>query len=37
MFKNVIKISSINNTNIQLKGINIILKTLNEDIQKTKN
>ena len=37
MLENVIKISSINNVNVQLKGINIILNTLNEDIQKTKN
>ena len=36
MIDNVIKISSVNNVNIQLKGVNLILNTLNEDIKKTK-
>ena len=36
MLENIIKTSSDNNINIQLKGINIILNTLNEDIKKTK-
>ena len=36
MFENIIKTSSDNSVNIQLKGINIILDTLNEDIKKTK-
>ena len=36
MIDNVIKISSINNVNIQLKSINVILNSLNEDIKITK-
>ena len=36
MLENVIKISTVNSINSQLKGINIILNTLNEDINKTK-
>ena len=36
ILENVIKISSVNSINSQLKGINIILNTLNEDIKKTK-
>ena len=32
----MIKLSSENNVNIQLKGVNLILNTLNEDIKKTK-
>ena len=36
MLENVIKISSTNDINIQLKGINIILNTLSENIKKTK-
>ena len=36
MLENIIKTSSDNSVNIQLKGINIILNTLNEDIKKTK-
>ena len=36
MLENVIKTSTANSTNSQLKCINIILNTLNEDINKTK-
>ena len=36
LIESVIKISSINNVNIQLKGVNVILNSLNEDINKTK-
>ena len=36
MIENMIKVSSVNNINIQLKGVNIILNTLNEDIKKIK-
>ena len=36
LLESVIKISSLNNSNAQLKGINIILNTLNEDIKKIK-
>ena len=36
MIDNAIKISSVNNVNIQLKGVNVILNSLNEDIKKTK-
>ena len=36
MLENIIKTSPNNSINIQLKGINIILNTLNEDIKKTK-
>ena len=36
MLENVIRISSVNDVNVQLKGINIILKDLNEDIKTTK-
>ena len=36
MLENVIEKSSVNSINIQLKGINIILNTLNEDIKKNK-
>ena len=36
MIESIIKASSVNSVNIQLKGVNIILNTLNEDIKKTK-
>jgi len=36
MIENVIKISTVNGVNIQLKGINVILNSLNEDIKITK-
>ena len=36
ILESIIKISSLNNSNAQLKGINIILNTLNEDIKKIK-
>ena len=36
MLENIIKTSSVNSVNIKLKGINIILNTLNKDIKKTK-
>ena len=36
MIESIIKVSSVNSVNIQLKGVNIILNTLNEDINKTK-
>ena len=36
LIESVIKLSSENNVNIQLKGVNLILNTLNEDIKKTK-
>ena len=36
MLENVIKISSEKNINVQLKGINIVLNTLDEDIKKIK-
>ena len=36
MIENMIKVSSVNNINIQLKGVNIMLNTLNEDIKKIK-
>ena len=36
IIESVIKISSVNNINMQLKGVNLILNTLNEDIKKTK-
>ena len=36
MIENVIKISTVNNVNIQLRGVNIILNSINEDIKKTK-
>jgi len=36
LIENMIKVSTENNVNIQLKGVNLILNTLNEDIKKTK-
>ena len=36
MIENVIKISTVNNVNIQLRGVNVILNSINEDIKKTK-
>ena len=36
IIESVIKMSSENNINIQLKGVNLILNTLNDDIKKTK-
>ena len=36
MIESIIKVSSVNSVNIQLKGVNIILNTLNEDIKKIK-
>ena len=36
MIENVIKISSVNTVNIQLKGVNLILNSLNDDIKKAK-
>ena len=36
LIENMIKLSSENNVNIQLKGVNLILNSLNEDIKKTK-
>ena len=36
IIESVIKMSSVNNVNIQLKGVNVILNSLNEDIKKTK-
>ena len=36
ILENVIRISSVNDVNVQLKGINIILKNLNEDIKTSK-
>ena len=36
MLENVIKISSVNDVNIQIKGVNIILNTLNDNIIKIK-
>ena len=32
----MVKVSTVNNVNIQLKGVNLILNSLNEDIKKTK-
>ena len=36
IIESVIKISSVNNINMQLKGVNLILNSLNEDIKKAK-
>ena len=36
LIDSIIKASSMNNVNIQLKGVNLILNTINEDIIKTK-
>ena len=36
MIENVIKISTVNVVNIQLRGVNVILNSINEDIKKTK-
>ena len=36
LIENIIKTSSMNSMNIQLKSVNLILNTLNEDIKKTK-
>ena len=36
MIENVIKNSTANNVNIQLKGVNVILNSLNEEIKKQK-
>ena len=36
MIENTIKISAVNNINIQLKGVNMMLNILNEDLKKTK-